>query len=135
MGLYQSLREPPTLTAVIGARCFDGIVLVADRKITHVNNEKLESTLGKKIAGDLKHFLVSYTGPQLTFNIFRKFMVGDLIIDLATRKMRFNTYIARAAYCLKEINKVAGPGNTIEILAVSHTGYNSVLYHICSDGS
>jgi 20S proteasome alpha/beta subunit len=135
MSLYQALREPPILTAVIGARCLDGIVLIADRKITRrVNNEKLESTFKKKIAGDLSHFLISYTGPKLTFDIFRKFMVGDLAIDLATNKMRFSTHISRAANCIKEINKVAVLDNKIEILAVSHAGHNSVLYHVSHDG-
>jgi len=47
MGLYQSLREPPILTAIIGAKCSDGIVLVADAKISRINNEKLESTIKK----------------------------------------------------------------------------------------
>jgi 20S proteasome alpha/beta subunit len=135
MNLYQSLREPPILTAVIGAKCSDGIVLVADKKISRGNNEKLESTLKKKIAGDLAHFLISYTGPRLTFNIFRKFMIGDLILDLATNKVRFSNYIDRATNCIEQINKVASPDNTIEILAISHAGHNSVLYHINRDGS
>jgi 20S proteasome alpha/beta subunit len=48
MGLYQSLREPPILTAIIGAKCSDGIVLVADAKISRINNEKMESTIKKR---------------------------------------------------------------------------------------
>lgn len=131
MSLYQSLREPPLLTAVIGAKCSDGIVLVADQKITRrVNDEKLESIIDKKIAGDLAHFIISYTGPKLTFDIFRKFMVGDLMIDLATNTKRFNHHIERASNCIDEINKIAASCNKIQILAVSHDGHNSVLYHV-----
>ena len=135
MGLYQSLREPPVLTAIIGAICLDGIVLVADSKITRINNEKLESTIKKKMAGDLAHFLMSYTGPKLTFDIFRKFIVGDLLIDLATNTTRFNNHIERASNCIDEINKVAASGNKIQILAVSHARRNSILYHVNEDGS
>ena len=71
MSLYKSLREPPILTAVIGAKCSDGNVLVDDSKITRINSEKLESAIKKKIGGDLAHFIISYTGPKLTFDIFR----------------------------------------------------------------
>jgi hypothetical protein len=109
-------------------------VLVADQKISRGNNEKLESTIKKKIAGDLAHFVMSYTGPKLTFDIFRKFMVGDLMIDSATNTKRFNFHIERASNCIDEINKVAASGNRIQILAVSHDGHNSVLYHVDEDG-
>jgi 20S proteasome alpha/beta subunit len=134
MSLYQSLREPPILTAIIGAKCSDGIVLVADAKISRMNDEKLESIIKKKIAGDRAHFLMSYTGPKLTFDIFRKFIVGDLLIDLATNTMRFDNHIERVSNCINEINKVAASGNKIEILAVSHVRHNSVLYHVYEDG-
>lgn len=134
MSLYQNLREPPILTAIIDAKCSDGIVLVTDQKITRINNEKLESAIRKKIAGDLAHFIISYTGPKLIFDIFRKFMVGDLMIDVATNMKRFNSHIERASNCIDEINKVAASGNKIEILAVSHDGHNSILYHVDENG-
>jgi hypothetical protein len=62
-------------------------------------------------------------------------MVGDLLIDLATNTMRFNTHIERASNCIDEINKVAASDNKIEILAVSHAWDNSILYHVNPDGS
>ncbi len=61
-------------------------------------------------------------------------MVGDLMIDLATNTKRFNSHIERASNCIDEINKIAASCNKIEILAVSHAGSNSVLYHINEDG-
>lgn len=42
MSLYKSLHEPPILTAVIGAKCPDGIVLVADTQPTRIVNNELE---------------------------------------------------------------------------------------------
>jgi hypothetical protein len=42
MSLYKSLHEPPILTAVIGAECSDGIVLVADTQLTRIVNNELE---------------------------------------------------------------------------------------------
>ena len=102
MDLYQSLREPPILTAVIGTRCSHGIVLIADSKITRINSEKFESTVKKKIGGDLAHFLISYIGPPLTFNVFRKFMVGDMVLNLAAKKIRFNSNIAESCKLCKE---------------------------------
>jgi hypothetical protein len=60
MGLYQSLREPPILTSVIGAECSDGIALVADTQLTRSVDKELEFMDDEKIKADLEHFIVGY---------------------------------------------------------------------------
>jgi 20S proteasome alpha/beta subunit len=39
--VYVCFREPPQLTVVIGAICPDGIVLIADKKISAVSGRTL----------------------------------------------------------------------------------------------
>jgi 20S proteasome alpha/beta subunit len=74
MGLYYCLREPPLLTVIMGAKCIDGIILVADKKMTH---EDGGFEYHDKIFGDLLHILMGYTGWERTFDVFRKYIVGD----------------------------------------------------------
>jgi hypothetical protein len=49
MGLYYCLPEPSLLTVIAGAKCSDGIVLVADKKMTR---EDGTFTYCDKIFGD-----------------------------------------------------------------------------------
>lgn len=58
------------LTVVIGAKCSDGIVLIADKKLTNVIGGKDDE--GIKIIGDVAHILMGYSGAVNMFNVFRK---------------------------------------------------------------
>ena len=58
--IYHSLPEPPILTVCIGAKCLDGIALIADRKYTSVIIGKEE--FNQKVFGDIAHFLTLFTG-------------------------------------------------------------------------
>lgn len=71
-------EQPHALTVVIGAVCQEGIVLIADKKITNTIGGKDENP-GIKIYGDLGHILMGYTGAVKMFDIFRKYVVGDVI--------------------------------------------------------
>lgn len=73
---YQCLMKPPVLTVVIGAKCSDGIVLIADTKFTDMTGGNTDH--GRKIFGDIEHFLVTYSGTEYAFDIFRKYIVGDV---------------------------------------------------------
>jgi 20S proteasome alpha/beta subunit len=42
-GIYHRLSESPMLTVCIGAKCSDGIALIADRKYTNVWERKSSS--------------------------------------------------------------------------------------------
>src|SRR5688572_13292368 len=134
MSLYQALREPPILTAIIGAKCRDGVVLIADTKLTHGIDRKHKHKIDEKIAGDLEHFLVGYAGTRQTFKIFRQYMVGNLVLEQITRTDNFPDNISRASYCINKLNQIAKPSDTIELLAVNHTSKNSQLYYIDEDG-
>lgn len=118
MGLYQSLREPPILTAVIGAECKDGIVLVADTKLVRGVDKEPEIKLDEKIKADLEHFMVGYAGTEKTFEIFRKYMVGELMLEYSTQKLLHPNNVLRAAHCVSKLNDVAKT-EQIKILAVS----------------
>ena len=63
------------MTVIIDADCLDGIVLIADRKVTDALGFR------EKIFGDLGHILTGYAGNVGIFNIFRKYMVGDMVIN------------------------------------------------------
>ena len=133
MSLYQSLREPPILTAVIGAECSDGIALIADTQLTRGVDKEPEFTNDEKIKADLEHFVVGYAGTGQTFEIFRKYMVGELILEYSTQKMLFPNNISRAANCVWKLNEVAKT-DTIELLAVNHQLSDTHLYYIDKDG-
>jgi 20S proteasome alpha/beta subunit len=75
--IYACLIDQPLMTVVIGAKCKDSIVLIADRKLTRKSGEV---EWKEKIFGDLSHVLVGYTGDAEMFDIFRKCIVGDVII-------------------------------------------------------
>src|SRR5918996_505821 len=130
MDLYQALREPPILTAVIGAECSDGIVLTADTQLTWSVDKELEFMDDEKIKADFEHFIVGYAGTERTFEIFRKYMVGELTLEWSTQKILHSTSIQRAAHCLQMLNKIADNENTIKILAVNHLPNNLHLYYI-----
>jgi hypothetical protein len=73
--------EPYSLTVVFCGVCLDGNVLIADRKLTNTTGGKDDA--GIKIHGDLEHILMGYTGAVKMFDIFRKYVVGDVIITRA----------------------------------------------------
>jgi 20S proteasome alpha/beta subunit len=75
---YQCLMKSPILTVIIGAKCSDGIALVADTKYTDMTGGQTKH--GRKIFGDLVHFLVAYSGTENAFDIFRKYIVGDVLV-------------------------------------------------------
>jgi 20S proteasome alpha/beta subunit len=134
MSLYQALREPPILTAIIGAMCKDGIALIADTKLTHGIDRRHKHKIDEKISYDLEHFLIGYAGTRQTFKIFRQYIVGNLVLGQITRTDNFPDNITRACHCISKLNQVAKPNDTIELLAVNHMFKHSQLYHIDESG-
>src|SRR2546428_1790728 len=84
VGIFNNPRKQqlPIMTLVTGALCSDGIVIVADRKITRIPKDDFQM----KIFGDFKGFLIGYTGGTWIFDVFRKFSIGDSIVE---KKMRY----------------------------------------------
>ena len=48
----------PILTVIIGAKCIDGVVMVADKKVTDYSGNTKYYT--NKIFADSKHILIGY---------------------------------------------------------------------------
>lgn len=137
--------EPPILTVIIGARCSDGVVLVADTKFTDMTGGKTEH--GRKIFGDIEHFLVAYSGTEYAFDIFRKYIVGDVRLPEDdngpymknlhyTEKPYTNKNIVSNASALaKHFNRVIkNPGFGFGMLVATHDWEDSRLRYIDNNG-
>lgn len=135
--IYCCFSQAPRLTVIIGAKCSDGIVLVADRKFTTEFDESVY--YDTKLFGDLSHVTMGFTGKEKIFNIFRKCIVGDVIInrDSMDNNYTFTDLIPRMAQLVKEINQNLSQPNvytSFQLLVAKHNFENSVLYYINSDG-
>ena len=65
--IYLALLKPPILTVIIGAKCSDGIVMIADRKVTDMTGRTKCYT--NKIFRDLEHIIIGYGGGEKHLNI------------------------------------------------------------------
>jgi 20S proteasome alpha/beta subunit len=100
--IYTCLTEASLLTVVIGAKCSDGIVLIADRKLTKRNGE---FCFRDKIIGDIEHCLIGYTGDVDLFDIFRKYTVGDVVIERDTqRRYQLDNILSKISRSIKRFN-------------------------------
>jgi 20S proteasome alpha/beta subunit len=128
--IYHWLNEAPILTVVIGAKCADGIVLIADRKYTDV-------TLGtedfhKKTFGDAAHFLIEFTGKLSAFDVFRKYILGDIAIR---KDYTFFNVLGRCCNLVKKFNEsIDASGPKFEVLTALHERNNSEIHHINTKG-
>ena len=128
--IYPCSIDQQVLTVIIGAKCLDGIVLIADRKLTRRNGE---FCFRDKIVGDIEHFLIGYTGDADFFDIFRRYTVGDVMIERDTEKRyTLENLLSKVSKSIKRFNKLGG--SPFKVLMAHHTGDASVLYHIAADG-
>jgi 20S proteasome alpha/beta subunit len=77
--IYCCFSQAPPLTIIVGAKCSDGSALIADRKLTNIFDESVR--YDNKLFGDLSHITMGYTGAEKIFDIFRKYVVGEVIIN------------------------------------------------------
>jgi hypothetical protein len=105
--ICHSLSELQILTVNIGAKCSDGIALIADIKYTNIILGK--KNFDSKVFGDIAHFLTLFTGQYKAFDIFRKYVVGDMMIDQndkdITKHYTFNNIILKFADLVKKFNE------------------------------
>ena len=133
--IYCCFSQAPPLTVIIGAKCSDGIVLVADRKFTTVFDESVR--YDNKLFGDLSHVIMGYTGIEKIFDIFRKCIVGDVIInrDSVDNSYTFKNLMPKMAHLVTEFNQYVSQSHaSFQLLVAKHDFENSVLYYINSDG-
>jgi 20S proteasome alpha/beta subunit len=64
---WRTLPQTP-MTLIMGARCKDGVVLVADRKLTYPDRSQVN--YGDKITGEIVGVLTAFSGDQGTFELF-----------------------------------------------------------------
>lgn len=60
----------PNMTFILGARCMNGVVLVADRKITKFD-DGLTFDYGDKLFAELRHIVFGSSGSTGVFELFR----------------------------------------------------------------
>jgi 20S proteasome alpha/beta subunit len=61
----------PNMTLILGARCIDGVILVADRKITKINEiDSICFEYKRKLHGELSHIIFGISGSTDTFEFF-----------------------------------------------------------------
>ena len=61
----------PNMTFILGARCIDGVVLVADKKITKTNEiGSISFEYKRKLHGELRHVIFGVSGSTDTFEFF-----------------------------------------------------------------
>ena len=132
--IYACLREPPILTVVIGAKCSDGIAMIADKKLTDLSGG--DPQFRDKIRGDLGHILMGYTGLEGMFDIFRKSVVGDVQLMFPSNPYTFDNIMSRCSAPIGLLNTISSrPEFSIELLIAKHQKKASDLYHFGVNGN
>ena len=121
------------LTVIIGAKCSDGIALIADRKVSAVSGRVLR--FEEKIRGDLAHILIGYAGGVSMFDVFRKYIVGDVIIRRSENAYTSENIIVESANSVKRFNTlIPDEDSRFEVLMVKHQYRHSELHYIDFNG-
>lgn len=99
--IFGSLAEP--LTLVTGAKCKDGLVIMADNVHSTENGGIMnlaDYPLPEKLTGRLSNVVFGYAGHDLKFDYFERYVLGDMLIAENTREQ----YSNRNLFCkLSEI--------------------------------
>jgi 20S proteasome alpha/beta subunit len=86
--------------------------------------------------GDLGHILKGYAGRNMSFDIFRKYIVGDTVLsERGHDPYTFDNVISRSATLVGRFNEIVKSKEYFfEILVVLHQGSSSKLYYIELNG-
>jgi 20S proteasome alpha/beta subunit len=86
-----------------------------------------------KIFGDIKHYLIGYTGDVNLFDIFRRYTVGDIMIERDTdKRYQVDNLLMKVSETIKRFSALRC--TPFKVLIAAHRGNASVLYHIDTDG-
>lgn len=142
----KQLKKRPKLTCVIGVKCSDGVVLVADKKISSYD-QPTEYT--EKIHMDYYPIVTSAAGGADRYNEFRKkllpalqpesvwtnFEVSGVIQMYTSKNDSFSSYQQRMIRIVRETNGEQRPDDQIELLVATQVvGSGALLTHINTDG-
>jgi 20S proteasome alpha/beta subunit len=112
-------------------------VLVADRKFTDYSSGSPQFC--QKIFDDIEHILIGYTGWERTFDIFRKYMVGDLVINRhnVDRHHTYDNYIQVSSGSVRRFNNLVinNRRQLFKVLIAKHLRNKSELHYIDIDGT
>jgi 20S proteasome alpha/beta subunit len=123
-------RKHPSMTCILGAKCNDGVVLIADSKFTVTGKHPVYDD---KITGEVPGILTAFSGSREPFEEFR---------------MRFRDYVVTAKEQNKEITIdriLINIGNIMGYLYSHYSNYEfdlllamtakpSFLYYFYQDG-
>lgn len=94
--------KPPAMTFIFGSRCHDGVVLVADRKITTINEfQSIHFEYKEKLFGIIRQVIFGSSGSTHTYELFRDYVVEEIRKSNVT----YDNTIMRLCDIVLEINK------------------------------
>ena len=81
--------------------------------------------------------MMGYAGAVNMFDIFRKYVVGDVIITRDnTKRYQYNNIISTSSELIRHFNNSIGKQNSVfELLVAKHMLDNSELFHIDVDAN
>ena len=106
--------------------------MIADRKITDITGNTLQYKT--KIFGDMEHILIGYGGGIGTFDIFRKYIVGDITLLRHDKNgYTFDNFIPKVKESVLRFNNFV-KRSYFEVIVGKHRGNKSELYYIKQNG-
>lgn len=121
------------MTYVLGARCFDGVVLIADTKMTVEGG--IDTKFGDKITGELTGVLTSFSGLRDQFEPFRS-QLREFRSSL-DKQTTPDTVIKKIRDIMRSLYSQYGNRFNLELLvAISRAAINekSILCYFHDDG-
>lgn len=91
------------MTFILGSRCKDGVVIVADRKITSINEiDSITFEYKEKIFAILRHVIFASSGSTHTFELFRDYLIDQV---KSRQDITFDNAILKLTDIVLDINK------------------------------
>jgi 20S proteasome alpha/beta subunit len=108
-------KKPITrgMTFILGCRCNDGVVLVADRKVTISGGEDYDEC--DKLFGEIRHVIYGSSGDAGMFELFKGYVMD--YIQTHPNEINLQNAVVRLAVCALKINKEYGfPPDLYDVL-------------------
>jgi 20S proteasome alpha/beta subunit len=119
------------MTYILGSRCKDGVVLVADRKLTYPEGSRYEYT--DKLIADLSGVVIGFSGSLGTFEIFRT-RISEYVIG-SGGSATFNQLMLKLSEISYDLDhRYGSKGYAFDILVGLEGPDGSSLKHIYSNG-
>jgi 20S proteasome alpha/beta subunit len=100
--IIPQIRQTP-VTFILGCRCKNGVVLVADKKITSINEvNSIKFEFKQKIFGVIRHVVFGGSGSTDTFELFRDYIIDQV---KSSKDITFDNVIIKLADLVLDINK------------------------------